>query len=122
MKIFFVTFAQNIGMEKRNDIGKEGEAIARNLMESLRKSLNVPFERVLFALGIRYVGETVAKRLARAFQSMEKLEQATFEELVSVDEIGERIARSVIDYFTEPRNKETRQSRNNIACRTLCHN
>ena len=82
------------------------EKSARNLMESLRKSLNVPFERVLFALGIRYVGETVAKRLARAFQSMEKLEQATFEELVSVDEIGERIARSVIDYFTEPRNKE----------------
>ena len=82
------------------------EKSARNLMESLRKSLNVPFERVLFALGIRYVGETVAKRLARAFQSMEKLEQATFEELVSVDEIGERIARSVIDYFTDPRNKE----------------
>ena len=82
------------------------EKSARNLMESLRKSLNVPFERVLFALGIRYVGETVAKRLARAFPSMEKLEQATFEELVSVDEIGERIARSVIDYFTEPRNKE----------------
>lgn len=78
---------------------------ARNLLISLEESKQVPFERVLYALGIRYVGETVAKRLASSFHSMEQLEQASFERLVEVDEIGERIARSVIEYFTDDRNR-----------------
>lgn len=82
------------------------EKSARNLMESLRLSKQVPFERVLYALGIRYVGETVAKKLAQAFHSIDKLEQATFEELVEVDEIGDRIARSVVDYFADERNRQ----------------
>lgn len=82
------------------------EKSARNLMESLRESKNVPFERVLFGLGIRYVGETVAKRLAYAFQSMDKLSKASLEELTSVDEIGERIAQSVLDYFADGQNRE----------------
>lgn len=82
------------------------EKSARNLMESLRNSKNVSFERVLYALGIRYVGETVARRLAKAFRSMEKLEKATAEELLAVDDIGERIAESVIDYFSNERNRE----------------
>ena len=75
------------------------EKSARNLLESLRQSKQVPFERVLYALGIRYAGETVAKRLAQAFHSMDKLEKASWEELIAVDEIGERIAQSVMDYF-----------------------
>lgn len=81
------------------------EKSARNLMESLRASRQVPFERVLYALGIRYVGETVAKRLALAFRSMENLEKATFEALLAVDDIGERIAQSVRDYFADERNR-----------------
>lgn len=82
------------------------EKSARNLMESLRNSKNVSFERVLYALGIRYVGETVARRLAKAFRSMERLEKAMAEELLAVDDIGERIAESVIDYFSNERNRE----------------
>ena len=82
------------------------EKSARNLLESLRQSKQVPFERVLYALGIRYAGETVAKRLAQAFHSMDKLEKASWEELIAVDEIGERIARSVMDYFADKRNRE----------------
>ena len=82
------------------------EKSARNLLESLRQSKQVPFERVLYALGIRYAGETVAKRLAQAFHSMDKLEKASWEELIAVDEIGERIAQSVMDYFANERNRE----------------
>lgn len=81
------------------------EKSAQNLMESLAVSKQVPFERVLYALGIRYVGETVAKRLAGSFHSMETLEQASFESLVAVDEIGERIAQSVRAYFADARNQ-----------------
>ena len=78
---------------------------ARNLMASLEESKQVPFERVLYGLGIRFVGETVAKRLVSAFHSMEQLEQASFEDLTAVDEIGERIARSIITYFADERNR-----------------
>ena len=81
------------------------EKCAQNLLESLAASKQVPFERVLYALGIRYVGETVAKRLALSFHSIEALEQASFESLVAVDEIGERIAQSVRAYFADARNQ-----------------
>ena len=81
------------------------EKSARNLMASLEESKQVPFERVLYALGIRYVGETVAKRLAISFLSIERLSQATLEELVAVDEIGERIAQSVKNYFADEHNQ-----------------
>ncbi|WP_435371705.1 NAD-dependent DNA ligase LigA [Parabacteroides goldsteinii] len=81
------------------------EKSARNLMASLVESKQVPFERVLFGLGIRYVGETVAKRLASAFHSMQQLQEASLETLTEVDEIGERIARSVVDYFADENNR-----------------
>ena len=81
------------------------EKSAQNLLESLAASKQVPFERVLYALGIRYVGETVAKRLALSFHAIEALEQASFESLVAVDEIGERIAQSVRAYFADARNQ-----------------
>ena len=81
------------------------EKSAQNLMESLAASKQVPFERVLYALGIRYVGETVAKRLALSFHSIEALEQASFESLIAVDEIGERIAQSVRAYLADGRNQ-----------------
>ena len=80
------------------------EKSAHNLIDSIAASKAVPFARVLYAVGIRYVGETVAKRLASAFRSMDALRQASFEELTSVDDIGDRIAQSVIDYFADGRN------------------
>lgn len=75
------------------------EKSVQNMLAGIEASKEIPFERVLFALGIRYVGETVAKKLARHFQSIDALRAANLEELVAVDEIGERIAQSVIEYF-----------------------
>lgn len=83
-----------------------GERSTDILLNSIEESKNVPYERVLFALGIRYVGETVAKKLAKAFPSIQTLMRATSEELIQVDEIGERIAQSVVNYFSEEKNKE----------------
>lgn len=80
-----------------------GETSARNLLESIEKSKSVSYERVLYALGIRYVGETVAQKLAQAFPDIDLLRQASMEQLTSVEEIGERIAQSVIDYFSNLR-------------------
>jgi DNA ligase (NAD+) len=82
------------------------EKSARNLIEGIRASIAVPFEKVLFALGIRFVGETVAKKLARHYRSIDDLMQATFEELTTVDEIGEKIAQSVIGFFEIDSNRE----------------
>lgn len=80
------------------------EKSVNNLLAGIEASKKVPFERVLFALGIRYVGETVAKKLARAMHNLQKLQNASFEELTAVEEIGEKIAQSIIDYFRDPLN------------------
>lgn len=72
---------------------------AENLVAGVEKSKEIPFERVLFALGIRYVGETVAKKLAKAYKTIDALKVATTDELVALDEIGIRIAESVVDFF-----------------------
>ena len=82
-----------------------GEKSARNIIEAVDRSLQVPFERVLFALGIRFVGETVAKKLANSFVSIEALEAATLDDLVDVDEIGPRIAQSVRAFFENEQNR-----------------
>ncbi len=79
---------------------------AENLVNGVAASTAVPFERVLFALGIRYVGETVAKKLARAYKNIDALMQAGEEELRAVDEIGERIAHSVVQFFSDDKNRE----------------
>lgn len=78
----------------------------RNLIEGIQKSTEVPFERVLYALGIRYVGQTVAKKLAKHFKSLENLRRANFEDLIGVDEIGERIANSILDFFAQEVNTD----------------
>lgn len=78
-----------------------GSKSVMNLLQGIEKSKEVPFEKVLFALGIRYVGETVAKKLAYAFKTIDALMKANFEELITVDEIGERIAQSIIAYFSK---------------------
>jgi len=77
-----------------------------NLIKSVEASKAIPFERVLYALGIRYVGETTAKKLAYVFRSMDGLRQATLDELIETDEIGERIAQSLISYFSDEKNIE----------------
>jgi DNA ligase (NAD+) len=81
-----------------------GEKSAENIVASIERSKQVPFERVLFAIGIRFVGETTAKTLAKAFPSIDKLAQATLDDLIHVDEIGEKIAQSIIRYFADERN------------------
>lgn len=78
------------------------ETSANNLLASIEKSKTVPYERVLFALGIRFVGETVARKLALAFHDIDLLAAATVEQLMSVEEIGDRIARSVNNFFENP--------------------
>jgi len=80
------------------------EKSADNLIKGVAESVAIPFERVMFALGIRYVGETVAKKLAKAYKNIDALSSATQEELVAVDEIGERIAESVVDFFSNEKN------------------
>ena len=77
------------------------EKSAQNMIAGIEKSKEIPFEKVLFALGIRFVGETVAKKLAKHFKSIDNLMGATLEELVSVDEIGERIAQSILEFSAE---------------------
>lgn len=79
----------------------------QNILNSVEQSKQVPFERVLFALGIRFVGEVTARKLAAAFRSIDQLANATFEELTQVSDVGEKVAQSVIDYFNQPQNLET---------------
>ena len=81
-----------------------GERSANNIIEGIRKSTEIPYPRVLFALGIRYVGETVAKKLTNAFPTIGQLKEATLDDLIHVDEIGERIAQSVIRWFADEDN------------------
>ncbi|KQB41831.1 DNA ligase [Flavobacterium daejeonense] len=78
---------------------------AENLVNGVKKSTLIPFESVLYALGIRYVGETVAKKLAKHYKNIEALSQATLMDLILVDEIGERIAQSVVEFFEKEENK-----------------
>jgi len=82
-------------------LDRMAEKSATNMIEGIEASKQKPFEKVLFALGIRFVGETVAEKLAMAFKSIDTLATATFDDLIAVDEIGERIAKSVIEFFED---------------------
>jgi DNA ligase (NAD+) len=86
------------------DLERMGDKSANNLLEGLKTSKEVPFERVLFAIGIRFVGQTVAKKLAKAFKTLEVIIAADYEQLIAVDEIGERIALSVMEFFGKQEN------------------
>lgn len=83
-----------------------GEKSAENIINGIAESRNVPFERCLFALGIRFVGETVAKKLARSFHDIDELAEADLEKLTSIDEIGEKIGESIVTYFANPANRK----------------
>lgn len=87
------------------DLERMGEKSAENIIKGIENSKNVPFERVLFALGIRFVGETVAKKIAKSFKNIEELEQADMATLTNIDEIGEKIAQSIVSYFAAPANR-----------------
>jgi len=93
-----------LDLNQVKNLERFGEKSARNLIQSIESSKSVPFPRLLYALGIRYVGETVAKKLAESFLSMERLMEADRERLEQVDEIGERIAQSLLTYFNEDYN------------------
>lgn len=81
-----------------------GERSAANIISGIEASKQIPFSRVLFALGIRFVGETVAKKLASSLRSMDRIMNASFEELLAVDEIGQKIAASIKAYFADEAN------------------
>lgn len=86
-------------------LDRMGEKSAENIINGIAKSREIPFERVIFALGIRFVGETVAKKIAKAFIDIEELENANLETLISIDEIGEKIAQSILTYFENESNR-----------------
>ncbi|MCU0431175.1 MAG: NAD-dependent DNA ligase LigA [Cytophagaceae bacterium] len=96
--LYTLRFEQLTGLERF------GERSAQNVLEGLEKSKQIPFEQVLFALGIRFVGNTVAEKLTEAFPRIEQLQSASREQLMAVHEIGERIADSVIEFFRDPEN------------------
>ena len=98
--LYELTEDQLIGLERM------GKKSAQNIIQGIELSKQVPFERVLFALGIRFVGETVAKKLAKAMHSIDKLAAATLDELIQLDEIGGKIAQSILNYFANEANRD----------------
>ncbi len=112
--LYDLTYDKILGLEKiiPSGEGKKEKRISfrekttENILKGIEQSKQVPFPRVLYALGIRYVGETVAKKLAAHFKNIDALMQASFEELIAVEEIGEKIAESVINYFKKPEHRE----------------
>lgn len=90
----------DLKLEQLLPLERMAQKSAENLINGVKASKEIPFERVLFGLGIRFVGETVAKKLARTFGSIDQLMQASVEQLVAVDEIGIRIAESVVSFFS----------------------
>ena len=95
-----------VTVEKLLPLERMAQKSAENIVKGIQKSKEIPFERVLFALGIRYVGETVAKKLARHYKNIEALENATIEQLVEVNEIGNQIAASVVNFFADDYNRK----------------
>ena len=92
-------------VEDIRGLDRMGLKTAENIVNGIAASRSVPFERVLFALGIRFVGETVAKKLARSFTDIDALRRADMKSLIEVDEIGEKIAQSIVTYFVNPQNR-----------------
>ena len=98
--LYELKFDQVVGLERMADKS------ANNLIKGILDSKIIPFERVLYGLGIRYVGETVAKKLAKHFENIDNILSSDFDELISVDEIGEKIANSIIEFSQNEENIE----------------
>ena len=96
----------DIKAEQIATLPRLGEKSAENIIQSINNSRQVPFHRVLFALGIRFVGETTAKYLAEHFRSLDAIQTATREELTEAEEVGEKIADAIIEYFADERNQQ----------------
>ena len=92
-------------IEKIKNLDGKGEKSAENIINGIEQSKKVPFERVIFALGIRFVGETVAKKIAKSFTNIDELINASKEELINIDEIGEKIAQSILNFFSNETNR-----------------
>ena len=111
--LYALTYDQLLGLEKviEDEEGKTKtlsfrEKTVQNILSGIEASKQVPFERVLFALGIRFVGEVTAKKLARHFQTMDAVANAPIEELTAVEDVGERVAESITAYFNDTENLE----------------
>ena len=111
--LYDLTYEKLFGIEKTivvdeiNDITRKvsfKEKTANNIIEAIEKSKSIPFARVLFALGIKYVGETTAKLIAKSMGSIDNIINATVEELTEIEEVGEKIALSIKDFFADERN------------------
>lgn len=96
----------NLTSDDIKGLDRMGEKSAENIIKGIAKSKEVPFERAIFALGIRFVGETVAKKIAKSFKDIEELEQTNMETLINIDEVGDRIAQSILSYFANESNRE----------------
>jgi DNA ligase (NAD+) len=109
--LYDLSYNQLIGLEKKYPSTDEKKArtisfrekTVQNILQGIEESKQVPFDRVLYALGIRFVGETIAKKLAFHFLSLENLRHANFTDLTNVEEIGDKIAGSVCSFFTDPK-------------------
>jgi DNA ligase (NAD+) len=97
-------YLYSLSFDQLLSLDRMAEKSANNLLQAIAASKAVPFERVLFGLGIRFVGETVAKKLAQAFQHIDALQAASLDDLLQVDEIGDKIAQSILAYFSNPEN------------------
>lgn len=104
--VYNVADLYDLTIEQIVPLERMAEKSARNIVEGIEASKEVPFERVLFALGIRHIGETSAKKLAYHFKSIDAIEKATMEELLNVSDIGEIVAKSIQDFFNNPLNKK----------------
>ncbi len=101
-----ITDLYELKKEQLENLERMAEKSAQRVLDGLEASKAVPFERVLFALGIRYVGETVAKTLVKKLHTIENIQSQTIEQLTEIDEIGGRIAESVVDWFSKPEHIE----------------
>jgi len=107
--LYYLKYEQLLGLEKEIVIADENtprkisfrEKTVENILAGIESSKNVPFQRVLFALGIRFVGETIAKKLANYYKNISELEKATIEDLINIEDVGIQIANSVVDYFND---------------------
>ncbi len=110
--LYKLTYEDLIGIEKTHWINDKERIISfrektvNNILNGIEQSKQIPFERVLFAIGIRHVGETSAKKIASHFQHIDKLMQATFDELLEMEDVGEKIAESILSFFQNPNNQE----------------
>lgn len=95
-----------LSIDKLKGLDRMGDKSAENIVNGIAQSKEVPFERIIFALGIRFVGETVAKKIAKAFQDIEELENAAIETLKDIDEVGDKIAQSILEYFKNDTNRK----------------